>query len=778
MKYFTLNKNKRLCVILILFLVLLASGCNPTKYVRHGESLLDRNIVKTNNPALSKKELSRYIRQKPNKRIFGVRFHLALYNWSNIEKERWPHGWLRNIGEEPVIFDLVASNRSVEQIRSFLRSKGYFDAGVLETIETAKRRSNVYYNIDVTTPYTVRNIGYDISDSIIHTIVSIDTGSCVVSRAKPYDLDKIVAERSRMERTIRDWGYYNFNSDYIQINIDSTVGNRQVDITFMVRNAGQMAELTDTAEVMHARYKVRNVYIYPEYSPREAVASTEAYFESLDTTLYKNYYFVAPPGKPSIKYDLLLQSLSVRPNSIFNVSSSERSQKQLSSLKTYRLVNIDYTESPPGSLYQDNYKSIDGLIRLTPFEQQSFTIELEGTNSAGNYGAAVNLIYQHKNLFHGAQQFNMKLKGAYETLSETVTGFKNTQELGVEANVQFPEFLLPFPRKENFIRKYDPKSYLSIAYNYQKIPVYSRTVANATFGYNWKGNIFNTHGLYPFQLNLVNLPFIDPDFAHRIDTSSYLSYSYKDMLIMAGSYTWIFNNQQIQKSRDHTYFKFNFESAGNLAAVFSNIAGHAKRGDSFTLFGQEYAQYIRADIDLRYNRILNDASSVVYRIFAGAGIPYGNSKAMPFEKQYFGGGANGVRGWRVRSLGPGSFSDDVPSFVNQTADMKIELNAEYRFKLFWILEGAVFVDAGNIWTIKDDVDRPGAVFRFDKFMDDMAVGSGFGMRFDLNFVLLRADLGVKLRDPALQERPKWIRAVRHYNFRNDFSFVFGIGYPF
>jgi outer membrane protein assembly factor BamA len=234
----------------------------------------------------------------------------------------------------------------------------------------------------------------------------------------------------------------------------------------------------------------------------------------------------------------------------------------------------------------------------------------------------------------------------------------------------------------------------------------------------------------------------------------------------------------IQRSKDHTYLKFNFETAGNLLNIGSRIANADKTDDSYTLFRQQYAQFVKTDIDLRYNRVINDVSSIVYRGFIGAGIPYGNSRALPFEKQYFGGGANGVRAWQVRSLGPGSFVNDIPSFINQTADIKIELNVEYRFKLFWILEGAVFIDAGNIWTIKEDPDRPGAVFKFDKFYDDMAIGTGLGMRFDLNFVLLRADVGIKVRDPALQIDPKWIRLGRPYNIREDFTFMVGIGYPF
>ncbi|MFO7573661.1 MAG: BamA/TamA family outer membrane protein [Bacteroidales bacterium] len=778
MEYFVSNKNKISFGRLLLISLIVLSSCNPTKYVPQGESLLDRTYIEISSDEVTKGELRPFIRQQPNKRIFGSRFHLGLYNWSNLEKERWPHGWLRNIGEEPVIFDTYATNRSKEQLLLYLRSKGYFDAVVMETIETSKKKSKVYYEIDTSTPYTIRDLRYEVEDSALLAIIDFDIQNCLISKGGRYDFDDLASERTRIERLIRDHGYYAFSSDFIHFRVNDTIGNNMVDITYYVRGAVSPDRSEGIKTIPHSKYSVRNVYVHPEFEPGEAMSAGDNYFSSLDTVLHNGYNFISPPGKPRVRFDLLEQNLLINPGLPFNVSRTERTQRQLVALKTYRLVNINYNEPQQPSFSESGEKYIDAIIQLTPFNQQSFTYLIEGTNSAGNLGAAVNFIYQHKNLFHGAQQFNLKLKGAYETLSEEVTGFRSTQELGVEASLLFPEFLFPFVRKERFISRYNPKSYLQLAYNFQKIPVYSRTVVNATFGYNWDQGSYKKHMLYPFQMNLVKLPYIDPDFALRIDTSSYLSFSYKDALIMGGSYTYTYNDQIIQRSRDHSFFKFNLELAGNLAALGSRLTDAEKSEDSYTLFGQQFAQYIRSDIDLRYNLIINNVSSVVFRSFIGAGIPYGNSKALPFEKQYFGGGANGVRGWQVRSLGPGSFNNYIPSFINQTADMKLELNAEYRFKLFWILEGAVFLDAGNIWTIKDDPDRPGAVFKFNKFYDDMALSTGFGMRFDLNFVLLRTDIGIKLRDPAIQDRPKWIRMIRPYNVRDDFTFMVGIGYPF
>jgi hypothetical protein len=410
--------------------------------------------------------------------------------------------------------------------------------------------------------------------------------------------------------------------------------------------------------------------------------------------------------------------------------------------------------------------------------QQSFNIEVEGTNTAGNPGGALNLVYQHKNLFRGAELFSMKLKGAFEVIAQKDAKLQSIQEYGFETSLRLPKFLVPFLKTEGFIRNYNPTTTIVAAYNFQDMPIYSRRMANATFGYNWSGHSYRTHIVNPIQLNLVKMESIDTAFQKQIDASSYLANSYKNVMILGGNYSFIFNNQKIQKSRDYWFLRVNAEAAGNLLSVASRLAGVRKAEGSYIILGQPFAQYIRTDLDLRYNVILNDASSVVYRGFIGMGIPFGNSKAIPFVKQYFGGGANGIRAWQVRSLGPGSYVvPDTINFINQTADIKLEANVEYRFKLFWILEGALFLDAGNIWTFNEDVSRPGSMFRFKTFMNDIAVGTGTGFRFDFKFVTARLDIGMKLRDPSISGKSRWIPASREF-VRNDFTFVLGIGYPF
>ncbi len=783
MEKIILNKNiPSLRIILVFsYLFFILYSCNPTKYVPQDETLLDNNIIDVNKEGIKKSELVPYIKQKPNKRIFGTRFYLGLYNFSNINKQKWPHTWLRDIGEEPVIFDPYAATKSVEQIKSYIFSKGYFDSQVNDSIETTNRKTDVFYNVDLLPPYKIRNIYYEIADTTIEKIFFFDSVNCLIHRGKPYDVDVLQAERSRFERVVKDMGFYSFSgSDHIYYKIDSTIGNRQVNIYYGIKDFMTFDQFNNPVLIPHPVYRVRDIYIYTDFVPREALEGGEEYLNSQDTINYKGYYFISRKAKPEIKYDLIIQSLYLKPGATYNLTNNERSQNHLLSLKTYRLVNIFYNETPKTNGTGNSELMLDCNIQLTLLSQQSFRIEVEGTNSAGYLGGALNLIYQHKNIFHGAELLNLKLKGAYEAIPRQNSGLRNSQEYGVETSLRFPEFLLPFLKTESFIKKYNPTTTLLVAYNYQRLPAYTRTMANATFGYDWKAGNYQEHMINPLQLNIIKLPpgSIDSSFAARIESSPYLAGAYRDIMILGGNYSFIFNNQIIKKSHDYWFLRINTEASGNLLALAGKLAGMQKTDGSYYIFGQPFAQYVRADIDVRYNVILNDVSSIVYRGFAGVGVPYGNSKAIPFEKQYFGGGANGIRAWQVRSLGPGSYITQDQTLLNQTADIKIEGNAEYRFKLFWILEGALFLDAGNIWTFNYDASRPGSQFKFGKFYNDIAVGTGTGLRFDFKFVIGRVDLGMKLRDPEYQSGSKWIVMRRPYSIRKDFAVVVAIGYPF
>jgi len=780
-------------LFILLIIILTAASCNPTKYVPSGQLLLNKNelVLKEADEklptTLTKAAIKPYIKQQPNKRIFGARFHLGLYNLSNIKKGKWPHGWLRKIGEEPVIFDPVAATRSTEQIRRYLTSKGFFNASVTDTVKTKKNEASVYYKITPGKPYTIADIRYDIQDSMLYGLVTIDTINCTIERGMIYDVDLLQNERKRLEQFIRDIGFYDFSTEDIYFRVDSALMNHQVNVDYVVSRNSSLDSQGRLVYSNHRMYHIRDVYVFPEFDPKQALTNSEQYKLSFDTTYYKGIYYVSPPGRYLIKPEVLSQFLYVSPGALFSLTNTEQTQSRLADMKNHRLVNVSYIDVGVGLGNKNNEGLLDCIIQLTPMERQSFTVELEGTSTGGNIGGALNLIYENKSLFHGAELFNLKLKGAYERLPAELIGLKDTKEFGAEVSLKLPKFLVPYNPKGSFIRNHDPKTVLQGGFNYQQVPAYTRTIANVTLGYSWNGNRHTSHNFNPLSFSFVKLPpeSIDPVFQELIDKSPYLAYSYRNVLILGGNYNFVYNNQLVQKSKDYWNIRLAFDAAGNLLNGIYKLAKASKDNKDMTyhFLGQPFAQFLKGEIDASYHYRINDASSVVYRFFAGAGIPYGNSKvdsiqAMPFEEQYYNAGANDIRAWLVRSLGPGSYKNLV--FGNQMADIKLIANVEYRFKLFWILEGAVFLDAGNIWTFWPDVSRPGSQFSY-KFLNDIAVGTGLGFRFDIKFVLLRVDLGLKLRDPEITGSTKWVPLIADYKKtynKNFYQFVIGIGYPF
>lgn len=772
-------------LLMLLGIILTAASCNPTKYVPHGEMLLSRSELLVQEqgvplPAtVDKGALKPYIRQEPNKKIFGVRFHLGLYNLSNLEKERWPHGWLRRIGEEPVIFDPIAAERSAEQLKSYLRSKGFFNAGVTDSIGSKGKEAKVIFRIEPGRPYTVRDIKYEIQDTLLRSLILLDTVNCLIERGMIYDVDLLQKERQRLERYVRNIGFYTFSTENIYFRIDSALLSNQVIVNYVVTPRSIPDSRGRPSYSNHRMYRVRDVYVYPSFDPRLALTEGEIYTGSFDTTFHKGVYFIEPPGRSMVKHEVITQSMYVLPGTLFSVTNAEQTEAHLADLKNHRLVNISYNDAGVVTGERRDEGLLDCVIQLTPMQRQSFSVEFEGTHSGGNLGGAVNLVYQNKSLLRGAELFSMKLKGAYETLTENVKGFKNTEQYGIEASLRLPKFLSPFQLGENFIRKHDPGTVIQAGYNYQKVPVYARSVANISLGYSWSGNRFTRFNINPLSFNVVKLHYVDPEFQAVIDEMSYLAFSYRDVTIMGGRFDFVFNNQIIKKSRDYWNIRMGFDAAGNLLNLGYKAARASLQEDgTYHLFRQPFAQFLKGEADASYHYRINDLSSFVCRLFTGVGWSYGNSEVMPFEEQYFAGGANDIRAWVVRALGPGSYVIPDSPFINQTADMKLVANAEYRFKLFWILEGALFVDAGNIWTVRQDDDRPGSRFRFSTFTDEIAVGTGFGLRFDLKFLLLRTDLGLKLRDPQYSEGSKWIPLNRPFNTKDDVSLVLGIGYPF
>ncbi len=774
-----INKNslKRIPGLLIISL-LIFSACKPTRYVPDNEYLLSKNkLVTSEKKKIEKKELKVSLQQQPNNRILGIRLQLGLYNLSDIEKDEGIHNWLRKVGEPPVIFRKPESARSVNQLKSYLDTKGYFDADIHDTVIYSGKKAVAEYDIEMNRPYRIGKVKFMIDDEIIRPYVLRDSAKSELVTGELYELVKVDNERGRIEHLLKNEGFYWFRKDYILFEADSSKQKGIIDFTVHVRAKEVRLANNQIVEVSFRKFRIGKIYFFIDYDPAEALKDPNNYYRMLDTIPYKGFYFIQSGKKTNLHYDVILEANYIYTKDFYNQTNVEQTRMHLSGLTVIRHVDVLFTQVDNLHPADTSTGTLDCSVQIVPNKLQSYSIEVEGTNSSGNLGASLNLLYQHRNLFKRAEVLNLKLNTSYEALPKETKGFGSMQEYGAEAQIVFPRFLFPFLKKEDFVKKYNPKTNLFNAYNYQSRPEYERTMFVSGFGYNWLGNKYVSHIVTPIDMNVIKLPYIDSSFIRHIDTTSYLAYSYKNTFIAGLSYSFIYTNRKMRKDRNYYYFRLNLSTAGNLVSLLDNTFSESVPGTGNEVFGIEYSQFVKGDIDMIYNTYINEANSIVYRAFFGAGLPYGNSRALPFEKQYYTGGANDIRAWPVRSLGPGSHVPESTTFYNQMADMKINFNLEYRFKIIWVLEGALFIDAGNIWAINKADTRPGARFQFGSFVSDMAVGSGVGTRFDFSFFLFRLDFGFKMRDPQIQEGSRWVVANPGYNL-SQMTFHLAIGYPF
>lgn len=761
------------CVVVIMLF-----GCRSVKYVPEDAFLLNKVEIENEAKGVSKEELKYYVRQKENVKILGFwRFHLGLYNLSGKDEEKGINKWLRRIGEEPALYDDLLKQKSNEQLKIFLNNKGYFNAEVKDTvIYSSKKKAKVRYIINSGVRYSLNNISYQIEDDSIKRHILNDTINTLLKKGVPFDADLHDNERKRITREMRNKGYYAFRKEYLYFMADSSLGNYRVnDSLIVIKDRIQIAGKPDSV-ISHLKYKVKDVYFLVGFDPQKALRNEADYMNQFDTIKYEGFNILYGENL-NFKADVLINSNYIVPGEYYNLEAVEKTQSLLSELQLFRFVNIRF-KPVVGQFDENGNGLLHCYIQLSSSKAQSYTFEIEGTNSSGNLGAAGSVGYKHKNLLRGGEVFDMRFRTAGENqLMRDKSNFQ-TLEAGGDANLSIPKFMMPF-KVENFRKKYNPRTNFSLVYNYQRRPDYTRTIASARIGYSWKSSPLIVHYLAPIDFSVVNVPVIDSVFSSQIE-NTFLKYSYRDHFISSTSYTFIYSEQPIAGNKNYRYFQANLQSAGNILNGVSSLINNESEKEYNEIFGIRYAQYLKADVDWRYHINVNKINSFAYRIFMGAGYPYGNLNVLPFEKRYFSGGANSIRAWPVRGLGPGSYVEKTLDYYNQTADIKLEASAEYRFNLFWLLEGAFFIDAGNIWSIrssgKQELDEDG-LFKFDKFYKQIAVGVGAGARLDFNYFVFRLDMGIKARDPSLAAGERWILGVKPIKW-DDMAFNFAIGYPF
>lgn len=728
---------------LILFLLpALLWACSATKFVPENEYLLEGVELKSDQKGFDAAQLEPYIRQKANSKWFSVfKIPLGTYALSGKDSTKWINRTLQNIGEKPVVYDTLQARLSCEDLRKAMVNLGYMHAQASLKTKIKGKKLRAIYTLSPGEAYRISSVRYVIDDKHIDSLLRAkhipETG---LRAGQQFTVSNLDAERDRITTLLQDNGYYRFHKDFIQFEADSAVNNTDINLRLRL-----------------LRYR------------------TDAKEPERDHSIYRmgriRYHFNDTTGF-HLRRGVLEDNTDLSEGQPFSASSLQRTYNNFARLQAVRFTNISFTEHPDSSL-------LDCDIQLTPNKRNSISFQPEGTNTAGDLGAAASLSYQNRNLIHGSEVFSVTLRAAFEAITG-LEGYSDQdyQEYGIDTKLTFPRFLAPWLSR-SFRHQYGASTEFSLSWNMQNRPEFHRRVFSGAIRYRWSEPRHKlSYRLDLLDLNYVYMPSISETFRKNYldsvsNRNAILRYNYEDLFIMKIGFGLRYNNK-------HNVFRANVETAGNLLNGFSHLTHQGKndRGQ-FTLFNIAYAQYAKFDVDYTHLFTFTGQNELALHAALGVAWPYGNSTVLPFEKRYFSGGANSVRGWGVRELGPGKFKghDGRIDFINQTGDMKLDLNAEFRTKLFWKFYGAVFVDAGNIWTLRNYPEQPGGQFKIDEFYKQIAAAYGLGIRLNFDYFILRFDFGMKAINPAYESNEEHY-AIFHPDWGRDFSFHFAVGLPF
>ena len=741
------------------------ASCSVTKYVPDGRYLLNKVKIVSDDKRVHADSLKSYLRQTPNSGVFGAwKLQVNVYSLSGPDTTKRINRLLRKMGDAPEIYDSTLTIESCRQMTRALNNQGYYEASVTyEEDYHRKKRVNVTYHISSGRPYLIRQYNVDIDHPILrneatgHRHTNIKTG-------ENFSIKALDNERTLIANRMRRLGYFNFEKDFLSYSADSAFNSHQVDVTMQLRDAILQADDT-LKDRIFTTYTIKQVLFYTEYDPSRTTPPDTI----IRDTISDGGYVVSYSERLLLRPKVLIDNCAIRPGDLYDERKVERTYELLNSLGPVRYSNITFREAGPGEL--------KCYIVLTPNKKMAFQVEAEGTYSAGDWGIEGGAGYTHRNIFRGAEELSVNAKVAYEWRQRGSNAF----EVGGNISLKFPTALVPFLKAEKKQRMVSSTA-IKFDYSYQLRPgEFNRTIAGAGIQYRWQGRRTKYyHALDLVEFSYVYLPWISDSFReHFLKSTSILRYSYEDHFIMRIGYSGSYSTfRQYQPLRNYSVFRYSIETAGNLLQGIC-AAASAKTDDdgAYLVGGIRFAQYVKADFEYTFYQIFNKNHRLVYHAQIGVGVPYGNASSLPFEKRYYGGGATGIRGWAARTLGPGTYKSaggriDVN---NQTGDINLMLNIEYRAKLFWKIHGALFVDAGNIWTIKEYNMQPGGAFKWDSFYKQIALAYGAGLRLDFEYFVFRVDFGVKLHDPAQTDGKQWRRRP---TWKDDMAFHFAINYPF
>lgn len=789
---------KILRVLLLISIVACGISCGVTRRIPRGDFLLARTDIKVDNRSdstdikvgrkelITSKDLAKYA-QRPNKDLFGLNIPLWIYLQANPSRNNWWNNTKRKIGTPPVMLDTALTQNSAEMMKIYMDSKGYRHSEIDFSIDTSRKRARVTYTAVPGLPYVIDSVKYDFRDPVLRDIVLQDSSATLLHRGNLLDVVTLDRERVRIASYLKDRGYYNFSPNNITASVDTTVGKRRANITMVVNQ--YMAGYDSNGEPILENnwvYRIKNIYVYANYDPAKDAADPQ-YRQRLDTIQYSGLNIVYDTHL-GIRPEVLRRVVSIDANHLYDAAREKRTYNNIMLLGYYRNARIQFVPVAQDTASNDNFVTyafgddrgdslsymqeayLDCNIFCTPSKKQSYTIELEGNTTSDYFGITAKVGYQNRNIFNGAEVWDIGLRGGYEFMR--AKGKNSSFEIGGSTSISFPRFITPFAINR-YNRTYNPKTRLEISYNVQRRPYYHRTISGGVWGYSWGNGRNSTFALRPIDISIIKLGYIDPEFLADIK-NPYLRESYQDQIIAGISGSYVFNNQLRNLNTNSVLLRVNFETNGNLINGLYNLID-GKTDTYHKLFGIRYAQYFRTDVSISRKFAIGDRSSIVYRLYGGWAHAYGNGVTIPFDRMFYCGGSNSMRGWLARTVGPGNEPrPEGDTYPRQIANMKLETNLEGRFPIWGIVHGALFFDLGNIWFTKQgDYDGEGT-FRFNRFYKQLAFNTGLGVRLDFSLFVFRVDWGIQLHNPNNPAGNRWIRGLNV----NNTTLNFGVGYPF
>jgi len=794
-KYYFFASDRRRSVINGIFLLIMIFnllGCTGAKFLKGNESFyagaeihFDTQGQRVGRRKILREELQEYIRPKPNKKILGMRPSVWFYFIAGTPKKE--KGGLRNfikkkLGKPPVLFSEATPDRTAKTLNGQLINEGYFQSEVSFEIKAKKKETKVIYNVILPHPYHLDTIQFPRPrDSVYASIITKLKENSLLKEKERYDLERMQAEQSRIEKELEDEGFYYFDDRYLIFEADSTVGDKKVHLALKLEKG-----IPNRARRI---YKINDVNIYASHT-----LSLDSTRRSSFTRVVDGYNVVDTAG--NFRPEVITRLITLKKGNIYRREDQELTLSHLMGLGVFKFVNIKFSEVNKDSLL------LNADIHLTPLKKKSIRTEMQLTSKSNNFvGPGLSVTFTNRNFLKGAEMFQVRLNTSYEVQYGGQTEGKplNAFEFGLESSLTVPRFITPFNIDYNDSR-YIPKTVFKVGVDFQnRVGYYRLNSFSVGYGYNWLETSSKSHELHPIDITFVKTDKKSEAFNQELEKNPVLANSFQDQLIIGTRYSYTVNTQlsedplqrfEERKYRTHNfYFNGNVDLAGNFVYLVQNVLGNAAEGQP-EIAKSPYSPYIKGDIDVRHYWQFDPRNKLASRIIIGAGYAYKDSTTLPYVKQYSIGGSNSIRAFPARSLGPGTYNvrqySDSVQFIDQRGDVKLEGNIEYRFDIIKMLKGAVFLDGGNIWLLKqvhpDSAGyRDGGSFHAKTFLKQLAVGTGLGLRFDFSFFVLRLDIAFPLRKPYLVDDP-WV--IDDIDFgsktwrKENLIFNIAIGYPF